>query len=68
MTLLEKVKNKYKCDVREGYSTGVIYAHKDGHTAHHVRPLSLEIMRLSQTMIHTGIQQTYQSWNKMSGI
>ncbi len=69
MTLLEKVKNKKKCDVvREGYSTGVIYAHKTA-TQRITLDHSLELMRLPQTMIHTGIQQTYQRWkNNKSGI
>lgn len=46
----------------EGYSTGVIYAHEDGHTAHDIGPLPLQLVRLSQMTVHTRIQQTYQRW------
>lgn len=45
----------------EGYSTGVIDAHKDSNAAHHACPLPFKLVWLSKMAIQTGVQQTNHS-------
>lgn len=48
----------------EGYSTGVIDAHKDSNAAHHACPFPFKLVWLSKMAIQTGVQQTNHSWGK----
>lgn len=45
----------------EGYSTGVVNANKNRHTAHHAGPLSLELVGLSKVAVDAGVQQADNS-------
>lgn len=46
----------------EGYSTGVVDAHKHGHAAHHTGPLPLELVWLAQPAVDARVQQADQRW------
>lgn len=46
----------------EGYGTGVVDAHEDGHAAHDAGPLPLKLVGLPQVAVDAGVQQADDSW------
>lgn len=48
----------------KGYNTGVVDTDEHSDTPHDARPLPLELVRLSQVAVETGIQQADNSCKK----
>lgn len=51
-------------DMVKGYNTGVVDTDEHSDTPHDARPLPLELVRLSQVAVETGIQQADNSCKK----
>lgn len=51
-------------DMAKGYNTGVVDTDEHSDTPHDARPFPLELVRLSQVAVETGIQQADNSCKK----